>query len=259
MIFAHHVLHFGLLWYIENHTRKCILKCWSFTCLTYRILLRLWLIVRSAYWLRLEARSLFLLCVTVPSVHVCMYVMWMKTYIVAIDVAYTHTVSEDVCSGLSVYMYMIRTRTEPDPTNSHSRARLLFYHCNTKTHTHKTKRVGITYAKRMRTVHTYTRFNLVFSLTPSLFPLHALVRSHFTSQSNNIDLTIPSHFEMSSVFYVRSMRNVLKLFKFRFRWREEEKQKKKKRLCVFVCIDRYCGRNLYFISFSLAHLESFPK
>lgn len=77
------------------------------------------------------------------------------------------------------------------------------------------KRVGITYAKRLRTrcIHNHILKNthtcLVRSRSNS-FSL-SLVRSvSISSQSSNIDLTIPSHFETSSVFYVRSMRTVLK-------------------------------------------------
>lgn len=134
------------------------------------------------------------------------------------------------------------------------------------------ERVGITYAKRMRTRNiriyssTYTSTHMcgvcvcVCSRSDSLCVCVSLTRSpvhsfglKFSSQSSNIDLTIPSHFKTSSVFYVRSMRTVLKLFKFQFLLTK----RRKKNTNQIVCISIYLWTHLFSLLFSL--IASFGK
>lgn len=113
------------------------------------------------------------------------------------------------------------------------------------------ERLGITYANRMhKHQHTYKQLLAhMCAAVCSLVHTLSLIRSvsTFSSQSSNIDLTIPSHFETSSVFYVRSMRTVLKLFKFQFLLK---KRQTKIKLCVcvyiFVCLWTHFSLRSFF-------------
>lgn len=154
------------------------------------------------------------------------------------------------------------TRSECEAPSSHSRIRSyssLYYRRKSRNHVRKTH-AHHTYTLPYMHAHTRTHtrtaaqsmvsFNLSFSLCRS--------RSvSVSSQSSNIDLTIPSHFKMSSVFYVRSMRTVLKLFKFRFNWRRRDKKQKKK----IVCVLNILWTQFFFIYFlSLLFISKvFPK
>lgn len=122
----------------------------------------------------------------------------------------------------------------------------LFYHCNkrqeSRNHVRKTLAHTV-YTQPHTQKYSHMSCTLSFKLILSL----SLVRSvSISSQSSNIDLTIPSHFETSSVFYVRSMRTVLKKI-VRVPILLKKRQKKQQQI---VCI-LYLWTH-FFLSFSIS-------
>lgn len=145
-----------------------------------------------------------------------------------------------------------------------------FYHCNKTVTRESESHVRKNACAYGIHTHTNTHTHMCCWCSRSDFFSHSLsisfVRSQFSSQSSNIDLTIPSHFKTSSVFYVRSMRTVLnKIFVQvpTFFSLKKRQQKNSNKLCVYYYYCTICGRIFFtlffFLSVSLDHLESFTK